>query len=133
MIAIIKAALIYIWQLPQHLAALALYVFLTVARMRRKPYNSLFRPAELIVLSIPRFGLCLGEYIFVGYMDLDGHIIRHEKGHRVQSRCLGPLYLIVVGLPSITRNIWQRIFKKSAAWYYSGWPEADANRRAGLA
>ena len=128
-----KSALLYLWQLPQHILALAVYGFLAATRKRMKPYSSLFRPAELVVLSIPRFGLCLGEYIFVGYMGIDGFTIRHENGHRIQSRYLGPLYLIIVGLPSVARNLWQRAFKKTSAWYYSGWPESDANRRAGLA
>ena len=113
--------------------ALVVYLVLAVMRKRMKPYSSPFRPWEVVALSIPRFGLCLGEYIFVGYMDIDGYTAKHEQGHRFQSRYFGPLYIIIVGLPSVFRNIWQRIFRKSAAWYYSGWPEDDANRRAGLA
>lgn len=51
--------------------------------------------------------------------------MRHEYGHTIQSRYLGPLYLLVIGLPSILGNIWDRInhktwmYSKSCQWYYN--------------
>ena len=126
------SALLYIWQLPQHLLAQVIYWLLLAMRKLIKPQSLLFRPNELIEVALPNFGLCLGEYIFIGYKDINGYIAKHEQGHRIQSRYFGPFYLFIVGLPSVSRNIWQRIFKKSTAWYYSGWPEYDANKRAGL-
>ena len=132
--------LLYLWQLPQHLAALLVYGFLTVARKRMNPPSSPFKPEEIVALSIPYFGLCLGEYIFLGYKELEGsgygkltrQTLNHEIGHQKQSRYLGPLYLLIVGLPSITRNIYNRLRRKGSAWYYSGWPENDADRRGGV-
>lgn len=42
-------------------------------------------------------GLTLGEFIFT---DGPQHV-KHESGHVIQSRILGPLYLPVIGLNSI--------------------------------
>jgi hypothetical protein len=33
--------------------------------------------------------------------------IKHEYGHAIQSRILGPLYLIIIGIPSI---IWAALY-----------------------
>jgi len=60
-------------------------------------------------------GLCLGLFIFVT-VDMDkehivnSDLIKHEYGHVLQSVLLGPLYLLIIGLPSL---IWARFF--------SGW------------
>lgn len=53
-------------------------------------------------------GLSLGLFLFVSDDALDSsaenphHSIKHEYGHAVQSAILGPLYLILIGLPSFT-------------------------------
>ncbi len=41
----------------------------------------------------------LGGFIFIGRGRDD--IVPHEYGHSIQSLILGPLYLLVIGLPSI--------------------------------
>ncbi|MBQ4253451.1 MAG: hypothetical protein II712_01350, partial [Erysipelotrichaceae bacterium] len=43
-------------------------------------------------------GLSLGMFIFV-WPD-DRRVVLHEYGHTVQSRILGPLYLLIIGIPS---------------------------------
>ena len=43
-------------------------------------------------------GVSLGCFIFVSRMDAD--ILQHEYGHTIQSLVLGPLYLLIIGLPS---------------------------------
>ena len=59
---------------------------------------------------------------------------QHERGHRVQSRILGPLYLLVVGIPSVVRNLIFRVKQrkyplyKLVKWYYSGYPEKWADK-----
>lgn len=45
-------------------------------------------------------GLSLGMFIFVP-ADAPRRLLVHEYGHTVQSAMLGPLYLLVVGLPSL--------------------------------
>ena len=50
-------------------------------------------------------GISLGPFIFAEQSDngseLDIELIRHEYGHSIQSLILGPLYLPVVGIPSL--------------------------------
>lgn len=77
-------------------------------------------------------GVTLGRYIFVNqnYKDLT-KVILHERGHVKQSRILGPLYLIIIGIPSI---IWAATHKiiapnKSYYWFYT---ENWANKLIGL-
>jgi hypothetical protein len=57
----------------------------------------------------------------------------HEYGHTVQSRRLGPLYLLVIGLPSI---IWAGCFesyrKKHNISYYSFYTERFADKLGGV-
>ena len=59
--------------------------------------------------------------------------IKHECiGHSRQSQIHGPAYLLDVGAVSALRNLYQRRKNKDSAWYYNGWPEKDADRRAGV-
>ena len=64
-------------------------------------------------------GIPLGECIIVGTRQ--ELTVRHEFGHVLQSRMLGPLYLMVIGLPSL---LWawlgDRIAPgKSYYWFYT--------------
>jgi hypothetical protein len=127
-----KKALLWLWQLPQHIAALIFWCALFLTGQLAKPYASPLHPNEIIVVWLPHFGLSLREYIFIGVKDIEGKTIAHEKGHTYQSHFLGPLYLLVVGLPSITRNIYSRIKHKDSKWYYSAWPENNADKLGGV-
>jgi hypothetical protein len=53
-------------------------------------------------------GLSLGNFVFMSEANAKGtHTIRHEIGHSLQNVLWGPLFLFVIGLPSITR-CWYR-------------------------
>ena len=102
-----KEVLLYLHQLPQNLLGL-LVIFFTKAR-----YNDIdYRKKDNHWISHKyRFGVSLGKYIiFGGSVTLIS--LKHEQGHQKQSLYLGWLYLLVVGLPSIIRNIWDRIAHK---------------------
>ena len=80
-----------------------------------------------------RGGISLGSVIILGsrYYD-DGSDIdeRHEWGHIRQSQYLGPLYLLVIGLPSI---LWAALYRGDAKGYYTGfYTERWADRLAGI-
>lgn len=74
-------------------------------------------------------GVSLGNYVLIGtYYENRLETINHEFGHTRQSRIFGPLYLLIIGLPSITGNIYDRIrsrvdknwtYKRSYKWYYT--------------
>jgi hypothetical protein len=60
----------------------------------------------------------------------------HEWGHSVQSRTFGPLYLLIVGVPSALRVFYAAMYRffKGRRWggYYDGWPENAADRLGGV-
>ena len=72
----------------------------------------------------------LGKYIFINPKTDDTIILRHEYGHRVQSKILGPLYLFLIYLPSYIHYI---IFSRSGKdWgeYYNFYTESWADKLA---
>lgn len=85
--------ILWIWQFPQNLCALV---------YMNRPFDRVDSPCR----HYRRHGwsssgsVTLGEYIFTNAR-VSLSTIRHEYGHIVQSRILGPLYLPVIGLPSI--------------------------------
>lgn len=131
-----KKVLLYIWQLPQNLLGLL------VIKVTRAELSTLFvdkdQPYYRSRLDHCSFGVCFGEYIIFGAYTASIIGWKHEAGHRKQSRMLGPLYLLVVGLPSVARNVWDRVAHRSwgitrrAEWYYSSYPEKWANRLGGV-
>ena len=82
-------------------------------------------------------GISLGNYIIMNREDKEDGM-RHEYGHSIDSRRWGPLYLIVIGLPSILGNIYDRIFHKkwkysdSCEWYYNQPWEKSADKNGGV-
>ena len=118
----------YLWQLPQHLLALVLIPLSKAKRVdgyyvAKKFFNS---------------GISLGQYIILQEDYVLPDTVKHELGHSIQSKHFGWMYLLVVGLPSIVRNIWDRIAHKKwdyyrrYQWYYSGFPEREADKLGGV-
>lgn len=120
-----------IWMLPQTLTAL---LGLAIFRKGEWYYNEY---AKVLVYKVNKghlFGnACFssGPIIFVT-PECCEETIKHETGHSVQSLVFGPLFHIVVSIPSICLFWYKRIFKKSAAFYHSHWPENDADKRGGV-
>ena len=84
-----------------------------------------------------RAGLSLGMFIFVPQMgseDLTRLVCVHEYGHTIQSLLLGPLYLFVIGLPSL---FWanfppmEKLRRTKGISYYRFYPERWANFAGG--
>lgn len=120
---------LYIWQLPQHLLGLLLCLALKSKIKETQKYEV----SKVYWLSTKaRWGVSLGQYIFLAnvYTQLT---VRHEYGHSIQSKMLGPFYLLAVGIPSVIQNILSRIIGgKYAANYYNRYPENWANRLGGV-
>ena len=128
-----KEKILWLWQFPQNCLGW-LYSKCAI-------HNDCYDGIRVYFAPCFYSGVSLGEYIILDpfFFGLElTQIIKHEYGHTKQSRMLGPLYLIVVGIPSIVRNIWSRLFHKSwstskrEAWYYSGYPENWANKLGGV-
>lgn len=116
--------LLYIWQLPQNLLGWLLVRMMSPGTMSR------YRDAH--VLRSPRMhgGISLGCYVVVSSRMGDPDLVRHEWGHCLQSRLLGPLYLPVIGLPSLLWAIWWHPGRKVG--YFSFYTERWANLLAGI-
>jgi len=83
----------------------------------------------------------LGTFVFSIYgrdendgdaYESDNRIIYHEYGHTLQSAVLGPLYLLVIGVPSFLVS--QRIVGHSGAYhdfYTEHWADVWASARLG--
>lgn len=119
---IMKKVLLYIWQLPQNLLGLILLLF--YHKEQKFDYKN-----DVNFYETPEMpsGISLGQYVIVRRRsDIDG--LNHEYGHTKQSKYLGWFYLLVIGLPSITGNLIDRIiltnilhwpYKKTYKWYYN--------------
>lgn len=86
-------------------------------------------------------GLSLGLFVFVAKHEYDGceickrskRVLVHEYGHTIQSLILGPLYLLVIGIPSLTWASlpkFRDMRKEKQISYYSFYTEKWADRLA---
>ena len=116
--------ILYIWQLPQNLLGWLLMQMMSPGK------TYLFHGAKVLLSARMWGGISLGRYIILSdQMDHPVHA-RHEWGHTRQSRMLGPLYLPVVGLPSLLWAIWWKPGRKVG--YYAFYTEKWADRLAGI-
>lgn len=113
---------LYLWQLPQNLLGL---IFVEVL----KPEQTYDRKWALLHYSSRmKGGISLGRHIIVSehMKDYNGRTEAHEWGHSVQSRILGPLYLLVIGLPSL---LWAAIWSpERGVSYYEFYTEKWADK-----
>ena len=93
---------LWIWQFPQNLLGLFFLLFL------KPEFSIVFRTSKIYYSTEMRGGISLGHYIFLNdrYWEKDGDSELHEYGHGRQSLFLGPLYLFVIGIPSILWATW---------------------------
>lgn len=123
----------FTWGLTVNLAGL--FLFLCCFRGRREVFQN------SIVTYLPgnRGGLSLGIFIFLSIHDAqESRRLRvHEYGHTIQCLFLGPLYWVIVVIPSA---IWYHLFagyrKKHRipydALYCERWATAWGKRRSGM-
>jgi len=120
-----KKILAMIWQLPQTwLGAILLIIFGYVETLDYK--------GKMVYVS-ERFkgGISLGEVIIV-HKEMNMRVVAHEYGHSIQSMYFGPLYLLVIGLPSLFFNILTRVGILKRETYYDRYPENWANKLGGV-
>ena len=122
----IRNLILFIWQLPQHLLAI-LYIGYLVMMSKDLGVDSRYKQA-IVIPCVMQGAITLGNYVFVGLNSEYRKTVKHELGHTIQSKILGPLYLIVIGIPSITycglRRIFPSLRKKN---YYDFYTEKWAN------
>lgn len=120
-----------IWELPQNILGF-LVVKLTKAKQSTQFVD------VYVCNKLFNSGVSLGKYIIFQEDCVTTRDVKHEKGHQAQSKMYGWFYLLIVGLPSVVRNIWDRIAHKKwtnaqrSIWYYGGFPENQADKLGGV-
>lgn len=118
--------LLCIWQLPQLLISLVMMPFLgKLTLIADRHFNFCYKGEGM------SGGISLGPIAYVSeYLSKNDAGVAHElDGHTVQSKILGPLYLFVIGLPSI---IWAMSYDYKKQCYYDFYTEKNANYFAKL-
>lgn len=115
----------YIWELPQNLLGLLL-------RAIYKGTDSEYEGAVVRRSLKMQGGISLGRYIIVSRF-ASKTTVMHEYGHCLQSRSLGWLYLLVIGLPSIVwAGLYGTVVKATKNGYYRWYTERWADRLGGV-
>ena len=124
--------LLYVWQLPQNLLGLIIVAITGFGLPVDIRGNNHRLPSSLLFLNKQmRGGISLGRYIIMnGSYAGDTTSWLHERGHSVQSMMLGPLYLLVIGLPSLLWACWWNEDRNRD--YYSFYTERWADRLGGV-
>lgn len=126
-----------VWGLPQTLAGFILFL----VNITKKHY---FYHGSIVTEWPSSSSVSLGLFVFVtsrpiyakrmekrlGSREASRALLVHEYGHTVQSLALGPLYLPLIGIPSL---VWatspkQRAKRDRGLPYSAFWTERSANR-----
>lgn len=123
---IIAEIILYIWQLPQNLLGLLVILF---TGAKKDVWDGItYYNGKLCG------GVSLGNYIIIDrryYNDV--RTPHHEHGHQIQSKYLGILYLILIGIPSGLGNLIFRIpYVRMHYDYYSQPWERWADKLGGV-
>lgn len=118
----IKTIALWLWQLPQNILAVLIFNLLGHWSYYAGKYKGDYMIVNKVILS----SFALGDYMFLTPKG-SNRVIDHEHGHCIQSTYLGPLYLLVIAIPSVLHNIWYKICNRS--WdYFSFYTEAWAEK-----
>lgn len=119
---------LFIWQLPQNIIGIFfLLYFLIMGDLHFISYKKFcWAFSSKYMLG----GISLGNFAYVStYNSKKVAVIKHEQeGHTVDSKIWGPLYLLVIGLPSL---MWAQFYDRNKC-YYSFYTERWANKHADL-
>lgn len=132
---IIKALLL-IWELPQNIAGAFYFiihgVFAKTFIIDDGDSFEMYSDKQKGAVSLGVFRVYKSEY-YGNAAQFVKLTRKHEDGHRRQSKMLGPLYLIVIGLPSlIWATLHSYVKRLGAVDYYSFYTEKWADRLGGV-
>lgn len=132
-----RRAALLVWELPQSALGLAVLGLERLAGTARE----LAWDRERVFVRSTTNAVSLGWFVFWSegenrWFVLDEHTRAHEYGHSIQSRWLGPLYLPLVGVPSVMRVLYAVAHRELTGrrWrgYFDGYPESWADRLGGV-
>ena len=124
-------SLLFIWQILQNIVALVMLPFLG-----KKHLVEDTRKWHCFVLEGEKMAgaISLGSFVILSnYSAKKKASVRHELGHVTDSHRFGPLYLFIIGIPSI---VWASLHtysrKIGQKCYYSFYTERRANANGGV-
>ncbi len=113
----------WIWQFPQNFVGI-------IFRLIYGQPNARYRGVDVVIAERFRGGISLGNTIIVKHSYYGNrNTWDHEFGHTRQSLYLGPLYLLVIGLPSL---IHAALYRPEKGNYYDFYTERWADRLGGV-
>ena len=92
-------------------------------RGRKRNVQTKYGNVKVVYLT-EGYGYSMGKWIFVNPKSKDGNLLRHEYGHYLQNLILGPLYLLIIFLPSWIHYL----INPEAEDYHQFYTEFWANR-----
>jgi len=129
--------LLFVWELPQTATGVLLFFILKY----KKQVTGIEKESHLRFIETKKLGVSLGWFIFWSpsgnrFAQYTNDCRMHEYGHARQSVMLGPLYLLIVGIPSVSRVFYSRWYykKHGLRWknYFAGYPENWADKLGGV-
>jgi hypothetical protein len=117
---------LFIWQILQNLIGIGFWVYFKIRgdleTIVKNKYSKVYRSKYM------SGGISLGAFAFVSNnLAKKETAIRHEQGHMWDSKVMGPLYLFIVGIPSLLNAAFD-----FTECYYSFYCERWANQHAGI-
>lgn len=118
--------ILFIWQILQNLIGIGFWIYFKLRgdleTIVKNKYSKVYRSKYM------SGGISLGSFAFVSdNLAKKETAVRHEQGHMWDSKVMGPLYIFIVGIPSLLNAV--NGFTKC---YYDFYCEAWANKHAGL-
>ena len=129
-------ALLMLWELPQNIIGAFLFVFFGVFSdsviFDEDDSLEMYSPMMRGAISLGVFQIYADKYLGsrVKYVELARKL---GEGNRKQSKMLGPLYIIVIGLPSLVWSaLHSSVRRLGTVDYFSFYTERWADRLAGV-
>ena len=129
----LRNIILWTWCLPQTLLGILLYIILKL----RKDIANVTQHKDITLITTRDtkllIGISLGKFIFINESKLDNELIKHEYGHTLQGYYTGPLYIIIIGIPSVFQAIRLSVEKKfTYKQYENSYPEKWADELGGV-
>ena len=127
---VIVLIVLMIWQLPQFVVGWILSYIIS------GDHCEIHNGIMFIYSPFMSGGISLGNVVILNlfyYKDDDLKIEKHETGHAIQSLILGPLYIFVIGIPSLVWTIlYGWLIKETPNGYYKFYTERWADKLGGV-
>lgn len=127
---ILVFVILFVWQLPQSLVGLVMLIYFKlsggITLLTYRNYCLGYKAKQM------RGGISLGNFAFLSRTNgkYEEDVAHEVDGHTADSKIFGPLYLLVIGIPSL---MWAWLRNKDKhPDYYSFYTERLANSHAGL-